>query len=100
MQTFKSADGKTNARHVAIGSVPTSVELLENRVLLTGGADYADRGWVSIIVDHTIAVAVGPKLERLKQELIGDGYKISPDSMDHGRRLHVRRAVRTRSFPA
>jgi hypothetical protein len=54
------------------------VETLEHRCLLSG-SPYDDRGWLSIIVDNTVASTLAPKLERWKQSLVGDGFKIAPD---------------------
>ncbi|MBC8107557.1 MAG: hypothetical protein H7Z14_13275 [Anaerolineae bacterium] len=54
------------------------VEALEARQLLTG-SPYHDRGWVSVIVDNTLAAALAPKLDRWKQTLVGDGMMIAPD---------------------
>lgn len=56
----------------------TLIEQLESRTLLAGD-NYEDRGWVSIIVDRTVAQALAPKLDRWKQTLVGDGFTIAPD---------------------
>ncbi|MGH7178452.1 MAG: hypothetical protein ACREJC_13825, partial [Tepidisphaeraceae bacterium] len=49
------------------------VETLESRTLLTG-SPYEDRGWVSVIVDNTVASDLSEKLAQFKSDLIGDGH--------------------------
>ena len=61
-------------------STHSFIEPIEPRTLLTGSPDYANRGWVSIIIDHTIATSIAPKLEQFKRDLIGDGFVIAPDA--------------------
>src|SRR4051794_27003368 len=50
-----------------------TAEPLESRMFLTG-SPYENRGWVSIIVDHTVASSVSADLAQLQQDLIGDGW--------------------------
>jgi hypothetical protein len=46
------------------------------------GSPYVDRGWVSVIVDHTIAADLAPKIEQFKRDLVADGWTVAPDSTD------------------
>src|SRR5437773_1097422 len=48
------------------------LEALEARTLLTG-SPYEDRGWISIIVDNTVATSISDNLAQLVQDEIGDG---------------------------
>ena len=53
-------------------------EALESRVLLTG-SPYEGRGWVSLIVDNTLADAIDDDLVQLEQDELGDGWTaVSP----------------------
>lgn len=67
------------ALHCALRNRSFLTEQLEPRCLLTA-ASYTDRGWVSVIVDRTVASVLAPRLDRFKQTLIADGYTIAPDS--------------------
>jgi hypothetical protein len=65
---------------------PVLAEALEGRRLLTG-AGFEDRGWVSIIVDETVAPSLTQQLADFKRNLIGDGWRIAPLHTDAPRML-------------
>jgi len=58
-----------------------ALESLEARQLLTA-SPYVDRGWISAIVDHTIAADLASKIDQFKRDLVGDGWAVAPDSSD------------------
>ncbi len=62
----------------------SGVESLEARRLLDGSG-YANRGWVSVIVDQTIAADLAPRLAQFKQDLVADGWTVAPNmpGVDH-----------------
>jgi hypothetical protein len=65
--------GKLRSRSAA-------VEPLESRRLLTS-SPYHNRGWVSVIIENTIAAAIEPQLAQFKLDLIADGWTVAPDAV-------------------